>query len=78
VITSTALRPDADEVARAVINRVLPVHRAGVHHYTSAELAHEAERLETQEPSAVIRAMRATVDAERAWRRHLQRLGGRG
>lgn len=66
------------EIGLAVINRVLPVHRLGVHHYTSAELTHEAERLETQQPSPVIRAMRAAVDAEQTWRRHLARMGGRG
>lgn len=77
-LTATALRPDAAEIGLAVINRVLPAHRIGIHHHTNAELAHEAERLEAQQPSPVIRAMRAAVDSELTWRRHLARMGGRG
>lgn len=72
------LTPAAREVGLAVIHRVLPAHRAGIHHHSRAELTHEAERLEAMQPSPVVRAMRAAVDDERTWRRHLERLGGRG
>lgn len=78
MIAATAPRPDAREVALAVINRILPTYRIGLKHYTLDELKHEAERVETLEPSPVSRAMRARVDSERTWRRHVARLGGRG
>lgn len=76
-VTETALRPDAREVGLAVINRVLPFYAKGIHHYSLTELAHEAERVEGLEPSPVVKSMRALVDGERAWRRHLNRMGGR-
>lgn len=80
IATATALRPDADEVARAVINRILPTYRTGLHAVTTTPqyLRHEAERLEALPKSVVNDAMRASVDSERTWRRHVARLGGRG
>jgi hypothetical protein len=63
------ITPDAREVGLAVINRVLPTYAAGLHTGDNEHLQHEAERLETQESSPVIRAMRAMVDAERIERR---------
>jgi hypothetical protein len=66
------------EVGLAVINRVLPTYAAGLHSGDSAHLAHEAERVESLPPTPVAKTMRAMVDAERTWRRHLARLGGRG
>lgn len=71
------LRPDAREVGLAVINHVLPAYAQGIHHCSLIELAHEAERVEAMPKSPVSRSMRAYVDAERAWRRHLARIGGR-
>lgn len=78
VITATAPRPDAREVALAVIARVLPTYAIGLHAGDAAHLAHEAERLETLPKSLISDAMRASVDAERTERRRLARLGGRG
>jgi hypothetical protein len=80
VSVATALRPDATEVALAVINRVMITYAKGVHAETTTPLMlqHEAERLEGLPKSPVNTAMRAIVDAERTWRRHLARLGGRG
>lgn len=76
-VTATALRPDAREVGLAVINRVLPAYAAGLHTGDNAHLAHEAERVETMPHTPVAVTMRAMVDAERTWRRHLARIGGR-
>jgi hypothetical protein len=72
--------PAVHEIGLAVINRVLPTYAAGIHARTTtaAMLAHEAERLESLPKSPVIGAMRALVDSERTWRRHLARMGGRG
>lgn len=77
-LTATAIRPDAAEVAQAVIHRVLPTYRVGLHATTSAALQHEADRLEAVPKSLISDAMRASVDAERTWRRHLARMGGQG
>jgi hypothetical protein len=77
-MTATALRPDAAEVGLAVINRVLPAYAAGLHAGDAAHLAHEAERVEALPKSLISDAMRASVDSERTWRRHVARLGGRG
>lgn len=76
-VTATALRPDAREVGLAVINRVLPAYAAGLHTGDAAHLAHEAERVESMPHTPVATTMRAMVDAERTWRRHLARIGGR-
>jgi hypothetical protein len=65
------------EVGLAVINRVLPTYARGLHAGDAAHLAHEAERVESLPPTPVANTMRAMVDAERTWRRHLARLGGR-
>lgn len=64
------ITPDAHEIGLAVINRVLPTYAAGIRAGDDAHLTHEAERLETQESSPVVCAMRAIVDAERLGRRH--------
>jgi hypothetical protein len=74
------ITPADREVALAVINRVLPTYAAGLHAPTTSlsDLAHEAERLEAMPKSPVVKSMRAMVDSERAWRRHLARMGGRG
>lgn len=77
-LTATALRPDAAEIGLAVINRVLPAYAAGLHSGDADHLAHEAERVESLPHTPVATTMRAMVDAERAWRRHLARMGGRG
>jgi hypothetical protein len=74
-LTVTVQRPDAHEVGLAVINRVLPTYAAGLHAGDAAHLAHEAERTEAMEESPVAHAMRALVDSERTWRRHLARMG---
>lgn len=74
-LTATAQRPDAREVGLAVINRVLPTYAAGLHAGDDAHLKHEAERLESLPKTPVIGAMRALVDSERTWRRHLARMG---
>jgi hypothetical protein len=50
----------------------------GLHSGDAAHLAHEAERVESLPRTPVADTMRAMVDAERTWRRHLARLGGRG
>lgn len=67
------------EVGLRLINHVLPTYRKGLHAPTTTllMLAHEAERREAAPPSVVNDAMRAYVDSERTWRRHLARLGGR-
>lgn len=78
IATATALRPDAAEIAQAVIARVLPTYAIGLHAGDAAHLAHEAERLEALPKSLISDAMRASVDSERTWRRHVARLGGRG
>lgn len=65
------------EVGLAVINRILPTYAKGIHAADARYLTHEAERLETLPESLVTSRMRAIVDSERAWRRHLARLGGR-
>jgi hypothetical protein len=77
--TATVLRPGANEVGLAVINRVLPTYRLGLHAPTTTPqyLQHEADRLEALPKSLISDAMRASVDAERTWRRHLARMGGR-
>lgn len=69
------ITPDAREVGLAVINRVLPTYAAGLHNGDDAHLQHEAERVEALPKTPVITAMRAMVDAERLWRRHLARMG---
>jgi hypothetical protein len=76
VITVTApLRPDAREVGLAVINRVLPSIRAGLHDGDLDHLRHEAERWEAMHPSPLRSTVLADIDAERLWRRHLVRMG---
>ncbi|HZE33432.1 MAG TPA: hypothetical protein VE198_18565 [Actinoallomurus sp.] len=67
--------PAAREIGLRVINNVLPAYAAGLHTGDAAHLAHEAERLDSLPASPVIGAMRALVDSERAWRRHLARMG---
>lgn len=74
-LTATAQRPDAREVGLAVINRVLPKHRKGIHAASNEMLRHEAERLEGQPPSPINTILLSHVDAERLWRRHLWRMG---
>lgn len=69
------ITPDARAVGLAVINRVLPTYAAGLHTGDNAHLAHEAERVEALPKTPVVTAMRAMVDAERTWRRHLARMG---
>ena len=70
--------PAVHEIGLAVINRVLPTYAAGLRTGDAAHLDHEAERLESLPKTPVIATMRALVDGERAWRRHLARMGGRG
>lgn len=70
------ITPDAREAGLAVINRVLPAYAAGIHAGDNAHLAHEGERLEALPKTPVVTAMRAIVDSERTWRRHLNRIGG--
>lgn len=76
-LTATALRPDAAEIGLAVINRVLPAYAAGLQAGDADHLAHEAERVESLPHTPVATTMRAIVDSELTWRRHLARLGGR-
>jgi hypothetical protein len=66
------------EIGLAVINRVLPTYARGLHSGDATHLAHETERVESLPRTPVTNAMRAMVDAERTWRRHLARMGGRG
>jgi hypothetical protein len=75
--TATALRPDAAEIGLAVINRVIPTYARGMHAAATPTLTHEAARLDGLPKSPVIGSMRAIVDSELTWRRHLARLGGR-
>jgi len=61
---------DADrEAGLALINACMPSFAAGMHAADDATLRHEAERLEAQRPSRVVKTMRAIVDGERAARR---------
>lgn len=56
------------ESGLALINRLMPVVAAGVHAADNETLRHEAERLEAEPTSKVIKSMRLIVEAERAER----------
>lgn len=60
---------DADrDAALTLINRLMPTFAAGMRAADDLTLQHEAERLEAEPTSPVVRSMRQIVDGERAAR----------
>lgn len=53
------------ETTLQLINRCIPVYAAGMHKASDEVLGHEAERLESEYSSPVVRSMRQIVDLER-------------
>lgn len=56
------------EYALALINRHIVTFAKGMHAADDETLRHEAERLEAEPTSPVVKSMRAIVDGERAAR----------